>query len=256
MSQIEHILRQVQSGELSPEAAAVTLNTGFVDLGFARVDTDRERRRGFPEVVYSPGKTTEHIIAVLQALQAAHQHGLATRLSPEQAQGVLEAFPDAIYQPVARMLALNAGDPPPLLGHVAVLCAGTSDLPVAEEAAFTAERLGNRVTRIHDAGIAGLHRLTPHLPTLRAVNAVVIVAGMEGALPSVVGSMIHRPIIAVPTSVGYGTSLNGIAALLAMLNACVSGITVVNIDNGFGAGVAASQINHVAIEAAGHGGAS
>ncbi|MBN1557167.1 MAG: nickel pincer cofactor biosynthesis protein LarB [Lentisphaerae bacterium] len=210
---------------------------------FACVDTDRPERCGLPEVIYCPGKTAAQIVEIMRTLQHAGQNVLATRAAPEQAAAVLEAFPAAAYHEHARALTLDAGPLPEQTGRVAVVCAGTSDIPVAEEAALTAERTGARVVRVYDVGVAGLHRLMKHLDVLRRANAVVVVAGMEGALPSVVGGLIDRPVIAVPTSIGYGAGLNGIAALLAMLNSCVPGVTVCNIDNGFGAGVAAARIN-------------
>ena len=213
------------------------------DLDFARIDTDRLRRRGLPEVIYAPGKSCEQIVQILVALRDAGQNGFATRVTPEQAETVREALPDALYHPTARALTLDTVDLPPPRGSVAVLCAGTSDIPVAEEASLTAERMGARVERIFDVGVAGLHRLLKRLDVIRAARAVIVVAGMEGALPSVVGGLIDRPIVAVPTSVGYGANLQGISALLTMLNSCVPGVTVVNIDNGFGAGVAAAMIN-------------
>lgn len=213
------------------------------DLEFARIDTERLTRRGLPEVIYAPGKSSEQIIEILGALRDVGQNGFATRVSPEQAAIVQAALPDAIYHRKARALTLDTVPLPPLHGSVAVLCAGTSDIPVAEEAALTAERMGARIERVYDVGVAGLHRLFRRLDVIRAARAVIVVAGMEGALPSVVGGLIDRPIVAVPTSVGYGTSFQGLAALLTMLNSCVPGVTVVNIDNGFGAGVAAGMIN-------------
>ncbi len=212
------------------------------NLGFARVDLGRAQRRGLPEVIYAPGKTAEQIAGIMSALAAAGQNVLATRATPEQFAIVRRTHPQAVYHALPRAITLAAARPRRLAGRIAVLCAGTSDIPVAEEAALTAECLGAGVARIYDVGVAGLHRLLKHLKTLRACRALVVVAGMEGALPSVVGGLVDRPIIAVPTSIGYGASLQGIAALLAMLNSCVPGITVVNIDNGFGAGVAAALI--------------
>ena len=213
------------------------------NLGFARIDTDRLRRRGLPEVIFSPGKTPRQVADIVAALAAAGQNVLATRATPEQFAAVREAFPKAIYHEAPRAITLDVVPAPRPIGLVAVLSAGTTDIPVAEEAALTAERMGARVARVYDVGVAGLHRVLNHLPLLKKACAMIIAAGMEGALPSVVGGLTDCPIIAVPTSVGYGTSMQGIAALLAMLNTCVPGITVVNIDNGFGAGVAAALIN-------------
>jgi len=219
---------------------------GVTDLGFARIDTDRQQRRGLPEVIYCPGKTAGQIVKIMEALKQAGQNVLASRISPEQAAEVKAAFPKAVHHEAARAVTIDVVDLPAPHGLVAVVAAGTSDLPVAEEAALVAERMGAIVDRFFDVGVAGLHRLMQHIDTIRRAHAVVVVAGMEGALPSVVGGLIDKPIIAVPTSVGYGTNLRGISALLAMLNSCVPGITVVNIDNGFGAGVAAAMINRTA----------
>lgn len=212
------------------------------DLGFAKVDLDRMKRCGLPEVIFCPGKTGVQIAGIMTALLRANQRVLATRASAEQYKQVRATHPSAVYNELARTITMGRGAHPAGEGRIAVVCAGTSDIPVAEEAAVTAEYMGVRVSRVYDAGVAGLHRVIRHLPLLRKARALVVVAGMEGALPSVVGGLVGNPIIAVPTSVGYGISLNGIAALLAMLNSCVPGITVVNIDNGFGAGVAAAMI--------------
>jgi len=226
------------------------MNSGIHDLGFAKVDTDRPRRCGLPEVIYCPGKTSPAIVRIIRSMRRAGQNVLATRATREQFRAVRQAFPKAVFHPMARAITVDCGPLPRSAGRVAVVCAGTSDIPVAEEAALTAERLGARVDRVFDVGVAGLHRLMRHIERIRAANVVVVVAGMEGALPSVVGGLIDKPIVAVPTSVGYGASLQGLAALLAMLNSCVPGVTVVNIDNGFGAGVAAAMINR---GAGGHG---
>ena len=219
------------------------MHKGHIDLGFAKVDTDRLERCGFPEVIYCPGKTTGQIIHIMKAMRKAGQNIMATRATPEQFRAVKKALRGAVYHEMARVITLDVTVIPKPTGLVAVVCAGTSDLPVAEEAALTAERMGTRVKRVSDVGVAGLHRLMKHLDILRSARAVVVVAGMEGALPSVIGGLIDKPIIAVPTSIGYGTSMHGVAALLAMLNSCVPGISVVNIDNGFSAGVAAAMIN-------------
>lgn len=246
MSALRELLEQVASGALGPAEAVQRLERGLEqNLGFARVDLDRARRQGLPEVVYCPGKTPEQVVSILRTLCAAGQHVLATRATPELYRHVASELPEARYHEHARAITLDQGPLPEPRGAVAVVCAGTADLPVAEEAALTAERMGARVERLCDVGVAGLHRLLPHLPVLRAARAVVVVAGMDGALPSVVGGLLDRPVIAVPTSVGYGTHLHGLAPLLAMLNSCAPGITVVNVDNGFGAGVAAALINRV-----------
>jgi len=239
----EDILRKVRDGELPVKEAARLLRPASADLGFATVDLDRARRRGLPEVIYCPGKTSAQIVDIVAALSAAGQKVFATRITPEQCEAVRRRFPDAVHHEPARVLTLDRGPLPRPSGLVAVVCAGTSDIPVAEEAALIAEHMGARVERIHDVGVAGLHRVMKHLDLLRSARAVVVAAGMEGALPSVVGGLIAKPVIAVPTSAGYGAGLGGISALLAMLNSCVPGITVVNVDNGFGAGVAAAMIN-------------
>jgi NCAIR mutase (PurE)-related protein len=213
------------------------------DLGFARLDLDRQKRRGLPEVVYGAGKTPAQIIAIVKRLNAEGQNGCVTRVEPEVAVHLLAALAKSVYHEAARMLTCDVCPLPRRRGCIAVVCAGTSDIPVAEEAALIAERMGSRVERIYDVGVAGLHRLVRRLDALRAARVLVVVAGMEGALPSVVAGLVDRPVIAVPTSVGYGANLGGISALLGMLTSCASGVTVVNIDNGFGAGVAAGMIN-------------
>lgn len=213
------------------------------DLGFARLDLDRLRRRGIPEVIFGSGKTAAQLVAILARMNEAGQNAFATRVTPEQAEAVRREIPDAVYEPVSRTLTRDVAPLPRLRGKVAILCAGTADIPVAEEAAVTAARMGARVERVYDVGVAGLHRLLRRLPVFADARAVIVVAGMEGALPSVVAGLIDKPVIAVPTSVGYGAALNGLTALLAMTTSCASGVTVVNIDNGFGAGVAAAMIN-------------
>ena len=241
---LEDILEQIAGGALSPaDAAALLKKDGYRDLGFARIDTDRARRRAFPEVIYCPNKTPGQVASIIGVLKAKGEPVLATRAEPAVFATVAPEHPEAVYHERARCITVAARDPKPAIGHIAVVSAGTADIPVAEEAALTAEWAGARVSRIFDCGVAGLHRLMPHLETLRDCHAVVCVAGMEGALPSVLGGLIDRPLIAVPTSVGYGMNLGGIAALLAMLNSCAAGVTVVNIDNGFGAGIAAAIIN-------------
>ncbi|HOE60046.1 MAG TPA: nickel pincer cofactor biosynthesis protein LarB [Kiritimatiellia bacterium] len=213
------------------------------DLHFAKPDFDRQRRLGMPEVVFGSGKTAVQIAAIMRALNDAGQNAFVTRVTPEQAAAVQTEIPDAVYREEAHILTRDVAPLPQPEGKVAVLCAGTSDLLVAEEAALTAERLGARIERVYDVGVAGLHRLLSRIDRFEDARAIVVVAGMEGALPSVVGGLTDRPVIAVPTSVGYGASFQGLAALLGMLNSCAAGVTVVNIDNGFGAGVAAARIN-------------
>ncbi len=246
-SSISDILDLVASGRLSPKSAAKRLKSmPEKNIGFARVDLERAHRRGLPEVIYSPGKTTTQITGIMSVLAAAGQNVLATRATPEQFAVIRRTHPQAVYHELPKAITLQVTKPPRRVGRVAVICAGTSDIPVAEEAALTAECMGAAVERIYDVGVAGLHRLLKHIPSLKTAHALVVVAGMEGALPSVIGGLVDRPIIAVPTSIGYGTGMQGIAALLAMLNSCVPGISVVNIDNGFGAGVAAGLINRLA----------
>lgn len=248
---LQLLLELVRSGELSVADAEkqivkeMSMNSSRVEhLGFAQIDIDREQRTGFPEVVYGEGKTAEQIITIFQTLAKHANCVLATRVDASKAEHVLASISGATYHTEARVITWLQQ---PILqqedGYVAVLCAGTSDVAVAEEAALIAECMGSRVERIYDIGVSGIHRLFKQLPLIRAANAIVIVAGMEGALPSVVGGLVDKPIIAVPTSVGYGASLQGIAPLLTMLNSCAPGVTVVNIDNGFGAGYFAGLIN-------------
>ena len=215
------------------------------ELGFAAVDTGRERRQGFAEVIYGAGKTAEQIIEILKTLLAESEGNvMATRVDREKALTVLAALPEVRYDEVSRILCVERK---PLVEDAArrilVVTAGTSDIPVAEEAALTARLMGNDVKTLYDVGVAGIHRLLAHKEELLAANVVIVVAGMEGALASVVGGLVARPVIAVPTSVGYGASFHGLAALLSMLNSCATGVAVVNIDNGFGAGAMASRIN-------------
>jgi NCAIR mutase (PurE)-related protein len=243
MSELLDILTRIQSGEMTVAEGAAALGEREVDLGFARVDTEREARRGLPEVIFGPGKDPDHMVEIARALIDAGQNVFATRVTDEQLSRLREAFSDLVYHEDARAITIDRYPRRDPEGFIAVVCAGTSDLPVAAEAALAAERMGARVERICDVGVAGLHRLMGHLDLLRSARAIVVVAGMEGALPSVVAGLVQRPIVAVPTSVGYGTGMNGVAAMLTMLNSCVPGITVVNIDNGFGAGVAAGMIN-------------
>ena len=213
------------------------------DLGFAHVDLHRFRRCRIPEVIYGAGKAPQQVVAIARTMLDAGQRVLATRVSEEQAAAVRTAFPRAVHHPLANAITVGVGKRPPSIGLVAVVSAGTTDMPVAEEAALSAEHVGARVVRIYDVGVAGLHRLMAHMDRLRKARAIVVAAGMEGALPSVVAGLVECPVVAVPTSVGYGASFGGLAALLAMLNSCAAGVTVVNIDNGFGAGVAAALIN-------------
>ena len=216
------------------------------NLGFAQVDTHRALRQGFPEVIYGAGKTPEQVVKIAMKLLEREARVLVTRVDEGHARAMRRKFKLAVHHKLARCITVEREPLAKRPGLVAVICAGTSDLPVAEEAAVTAEVMGNRVERIQDAGVAGLHRILSRLETIQSANVLVVVAGMEGALPSVVAGLVSRPVIAVPTSVGYGANFGGVAALLGMLNSCGSGVTVVNIDNGFGAGYAASQINRLA----------
>ena len=243
---IRSILEHVATGRLPVEQAMQELGAlGEENLGFARLDTHRLHRRGMAEVIYCAGKTPDQVVHIVAAMRKAGQNVLGTRASPAVFAEVVRAHPDAKYHELARCLTVEVHPRPARVGLVAGITAGTSDLPVAEEAALTAEWMGARVERVFDVGVAGLHRLMPHLDLLRSARAVVAVAGMEGALPSVVGGLIARPPIAVPTSVGYGMNLGGVTALLAMLNSCAPGVSVVNVDNGFGAGVCAALINRL-----------
>ena len=248
--QLEALLRGVASGEVSIGAAAAALATAPVaELGFATVDHHRALRQGLPEVILASGKTAAQVAAIAVEVYGRAGRILVTRLAPEQAGPLRAALPGVTIDGDTRLAWLDPS-PRPLAGHVAVITAGTSDIPVAEEAARTAEMAGARVSRHFDVGVAGLHRLTPHLAEFRAANALVVAAGMEGALPSVIGGLVANPVIAVPTSVGYGASFGGLAALLGMLNSCANGVAVVNIDNGFGAGFLAASINRLAVQAA------
>lgn len=237
------ILAEVERGTLTPEGASARLaNLPFEDLGDARVDHHRVLRSGLPEVIYAAGKTPEQTAAIFRSMAAAGSPVLATRASLHHAEAVRAAAPDAVFHPVARCITLGGVQSEMGGGLIAVLCAGTSDLPVAEEAAVTAELFGAVVTRLYDVGVAGVHRLLAVRADLGRADAVIVCAGMEGALPSVVGGLVGVPVIAVPTSVGYGASFGGATALLGMLNSCSPNVVVVNIDNGFGAAYAATLI--------------
>ena len=225
------------------DALSQLANLPYEELGFAKIDHHRALRTGFPEVVFGPGKTAEQIAAITERLASASDRVLVTKVAPECFDAVRERLPDAEYHPIASAITINRLRGAPSRPGIMVICGGTSDIPIAEEAAITAELMGNAVERSYDVGVAGVHRLLDHLPRLRQARVVVAVAGMEGALPSVVSGLISVPVIAVPTSVGYGVSFGGLAALLAMLNSCAAGVSVVNIDNGFGAGYLAALIN-------------
>jgi len=246
-NRLRELLEEVRAGTVSPEQALERLKAlPFEDLGFAKVDHHRALRKGMPEVIFGAGKSAAQIIEISRRLESSEQNVLITRIDAATAAEVCAAVPAMRYNEHGRLAALIHQEIDITgRGMVLVVCAGTSDLPVAEEAAFTAELLGNRVERLADVGVAGIHRLLAYQRLLHDAGVVIVVAGMEGALPSVVGGLVAVPVIAVPTSVGYGASFGGLAALLAMLNSCAAGVTVVNIDNGFGAAVAASLINHL-----------
>ncbi len=242
-SRLRELLESLRQGDLSLDDTLERLrNLPYEDIGFAEVDHHRAIRRGFPEVILGQGKTNEQVVAIAESLAAQSDRLLITRVEVETYRAVKKRLPDARYHVDARAVTLDRRGEPRWPG-VAVLCAGTSDLPVAEEAAVTADLMGSRVDRFYDVGVAGIHRLLDKMEALRSARALVVVAGMEGALPSVVAGLVAAPVIAVPTSVGYGASFGGLAPLLAMLNSCAPGVSVVNIDNGFGAGYLAAVIN-------------
>ena len=247
---IRQILDGVAAGKMTPVSAFKRLrDLPFDDLGFAKVDNHRNLRRGVPEVIFGEGKTADQLAAIGQRVLASGTNLIITRLAADKARAVKHKLRALVYHADARIGAIVKERVKPVgQGVVMVLSAGTSDMPVAEEAALCAELFGNRVARVYDVGVAGIHRLTANLDAIREASVLIVVAGMEGALPSVVAGLIDKPVIAVPTSVGYGASMGGLAALLGMLNSCASGVTVVNIDNGFGAALSATLINRVGIE--------
>ena len=243
---IEKLLIEVRNGSKSVEEALEILKSfPYTDLGFARIDHHREIRTGYPEIIYCAGKTIEQVRDIFRAMADRENNIMGTRATIEMYDSVKSACPGAVYYKEARIISLQKKMPEMPETRIAVITAGTSDIPVAEEAAVTAELLGNKVLRIFDAGVAGIHRLVDKLPEIRRCRVIIVIAGMEGALASVVGGLVDKPVIAVPTSVGYGANFGGISALLAMLTSCSSGVTVVNIDNGFGAGFSASMINRM-----------
>jgi pyridinium-3,5-biscarboxylic acid mononucleotide synthase len=247
---IRQILDGVAAGRMTPAAAFKQIRElPFEDLGFAKLDNHRSIRRGIPEVVFGEGKSADQLVAIGRRVIASGTNLIITRLTAEKARVAKRKLRALVYHPDARIGAVvKERRKPSGQGVVTVLSAGTSDIPVAEEAALCAELFGNRVARVYDVGVAGIHRLTANLELIRDASVLIVVAGMEGALPSVVAGLIDKPVIAVPTSIGYGASMGGLAALLGMLNSCASGVTVVNIDNGFGAALAATLINRVGIE--------
>jgi len=242
---IRHLLAKVKKGEVSVDEAVGTLrDLPFENIDVACIDHHRSIRRGASEVIFGEGKEVQDILAIMERMIAQEENILITRLSQEKAKRIKKKYPKSIYYPRSRTLTLIPhSQPPGGKGTILVISAGTSDIPVAEEAAVTGRFMGNAVDTLYDLGVSGLHRLLAHREKLQKASVIIVVAGMEGALPSVVGGLVDKPVIAVPTSVGYGASFQGIAALLGMLNSCASGVTVVNIDNGFGAAYAASLIN-------------
>lgn len=242
--EVEKLLKDVKNGKTSIEKALDVLkNFPYTDLGFARIDHHREIRTGYPEIIYCAGKSIEHVREIFRVMSEKENNVFGTRANQEMFEAVRSISTDTVYFPIARIISLQKKKPPVPKTKIAIISAGTSDMPVAEESAVTAELLGNNVLRIYDAGVAGIHRLVDKLPEIRNCRVIIVIAGMEGALASVVGGLVDKPVIAVPTSVGYGANFGGISALLAMLTSCSTGVTVVNIDNGFGAGFAASMIN-------------
>lgn len=241
------ILEQVKTGEISvSEAESYFRRQPLEELGYAKLDTHRELRSGFAEVVFCSGKADEHLLRIYERIYEAEGEVLGTRASKEQAALIQDKFSEAEYDALSRILKIEKKDKK-RIGQIAVCTAGTADIPVAKEAAQTAEFFGNRIERIYDVGVSGIHRLLSRVETIQSANCVMAVAGMEGALASVIGGLVDKPVIAVPTSIGYGASMNGLSALLTMINSCANGIAVVNIDNGYGAGYMAAQINKLAV---------
>lgn len=244
--EVQKLLKDVRSGAISVDEAYEVLKTfPYTDLGFARIDHHREIRTGYPEIVYCAGKTTGQVSQIFRVMAEKGHNIMGTRADRKMYKEIKSGFPEAVYYAEAKIISVQKKKPEIPDGSIAVITAGTSDIPVAEEAAVTAELLGNKVLRIFDAGVAGIHRLVDKLPEIRNCRVIIVIAGMEGALASVVSGLVDKPVIAVPTSVGYGANFGGISALLSMLTSCASGVTVVNIDNGFGAGFAASMINRL-----------
>jgi len=242
--EIKKILEEVRNGKVSVDEAMQNLrDLPFEDVGFAKIDHHRELRTGYPEVIFCSGKTTEQIVKIIALMYDKGGNILGTRADTNIFNEVSKRFPEATYNEAARAITIKRTNPEVPESYISIVTAGTADIPVAEEAAVTAEIFGNRVERIFDVGVAGIHRLYQRLDIIRGGKVIIAVAGMEGALPSVLGGLVSKPIIAVPTSVGYGANFHGLSALLTMLNSCAAGVSVVNIDNGFGAGYVASMIN-------------
>jgi NCAIR mutase (PurE)-related protein len=244
IKEVEKLLKDVKNGHSTiEEALDILKNFPYTDLGFARIDHHREMRTGYPEIIYCAGKSVDQVREIVRVMSEKENNVIGTRANQEMFDAVKSIIPEAVYYPIARIISVQKKKPATPKTRIAVITAGTSDMPIAEEAAITAELLGNNVLRIYDAGVAGIHRLVDKLPEIRNCRVIIVIAGMEGALASVVGGLVDKPVIAVPTSVGYGANFGGISALLAMLTSCSTGVTVVNIDNGFGAGFSASMIN-------------
>jgi NCAIR mutase (PurE)-related protein len=244
--EVEKLLNDVKKGTRSVEEALEVLKSfPYTDLGFARIDHHREMRTGYPEIVYCAGKTIAQVKEIFRVMSQKENNVIGTRASREMFDAVKKISGKAVWYSEAKIISIQKKKPETTKTKIAVITAGTSDIPVAEEAAVTAELLGNNVVRIFDAGVAGIHRLVDKLPEIRSCRVIIVIAGMEGALASVVGGLVDIPVIAVPTSVGYGANFGGVSALLAMLTSCSAGVTVVNIDNGFGAGFSASMINRM-----------
>ena len=247
--EVKEVLKQVRAGEISVEDAEQFFRRQpFEEMGYAKLDTHRKIRSGFAEVIFCSGKADEHLLQIFGRLYAQDQEVFGTRASQAQYEMIQKQYPQTIYDPVSRIIKIEK-EGKTRQGKVAVCTAGTADIPVAEEAAQTAEYFGTQIERVYDVGVSGIHRLLSNLDTIQQANCVVAVAGMEGALASVLGGLVDKPVIAVPTSVGYGASMNGLSALLTMINSCANGIAVVNIDNGYGAGYLAAQINRLAVAA-------
>lgn len=246
LKDIKKLLEQLSKGEITQEEALSQLSDlPFKDLGHTKIDSHRELRTGYPEVIFCEGKTAEQVGRIMEYMAGQGTNVLGTRATPETFHVVKAILPNAEYNEMARTITLKTVHTELTKSYIAVLTAGTSDMPVAEEASVTAELFGNRVERFFDVGVAGIHRLYSGLDKIRKARVIIVIAGMEGALPSIVGGLVDKPIIAVPTSIGYGASFHGLAALLGMLTSCAAGVSVVNIDNGFGAGYMASMINHI-----------
>jgi NCAIR mutase (PurE)-related protein len=243
---LEEILKDVASGTINPDEAMAKLkNLPYEDVNFAHIDHHRYLRTGYPETVFCQGKSSEQIAVIIEKLAQNNDNVFGTRATLENYEAVKKVVPDAVWHEEARIIAIRRNPVPVADTKIAVVAAGTADVPVAEEAALTAEMLGNEVMKIYDVGVAGIHRLFANLDKIRSAKAIVVVAGMEGALASVIGGLVDKPVIAVPTSIGYGAHLGGVATLLSMINSCANGVALVNIDNGYGAGYLASMINRL-----------